>query len=212
MSTTAKSIELGPVARHRSMTPEADPTPAELTEYHSGVGCLLWLAKETRVDIAAATSFAQQGKPKIKDFMNVNKLLRSARATSSSRLLIHRVEVKSGRSVIVAYGDSSWANCPDNLSSQGGCMIVLSDIGILTPAGGRFSLLDWRSSKLKRVGRSTLAAEAQSNATAADLGMFARATAAEIMTERYHAGRDGVPPGDFPRLILVTDCRSPTTC
>ena len=43
----AKSIELGPVSRHRSMTPKADLTPAELTEYRSGVGCFMRLVKET---------------------------------------------------------------------------------------------------------------------------------------------------------------------
>ena len=109
---------------------------------------------------------------------------------------------------IISYGDSSWANNKD-LTSQTGLAICLSTKDSLQ-GSALGTLLDWKSSRTKRVVRSTLAEEAGAADNAVDHGAFVQAFLREVMTQTpHHLTKEA---NENPCLIAVTDCRSLYDC
>ena len=68
---------------------------------------------------------------------------------------------------LVVFSDAAFAVRPDG-SSQGGLLVVMTSKKVLSGETVPYSVLSWRSHKLQRVCRSSLAAEAQGLATALD--------------------------------------------
>ena len=141
------------------------------------------------------------------EFSRSGKLLAYARKTSLQTLIIRRINMSNA--CIIAFGDSSWANAP-GFKSQAGFVIGLADQAALTSEGGLWSLLAWRSYRIKRVCRSTLAAETSACDVALDLAEYIRKIALEMLdvgqraTDRTQGQKDVV---DLPTYV-VTDCRS----
>ena len=82
--------------------------------------------------------------------------------------------------IIVAYGDSGWANAP-SLKSQTGCLIAITTAEALVktvPA----SYADHQSQRTHRTVRSTLAAEAIAADNAVDRGTYVAAYSSEVIT------------------------------
>jgi len=73
---------------------------------------------------------------------------------------------------MIAYSDASFA-CRNDLSGQGGYMLVMVSKKEAEGEEGWYNVLDWRSWKLLRVARSTLSAESQGASEAADALLFA---------------------------------------
>ena len=92
---------------------------------------------------------------------STNKALRFAKANSDVRLQYSPLGAGVEDVTFIAYSDAAFA-CRADLSSQGGYLTILEG-----NACG-YHLLDWRSFKLPRVARSTLAAEGQAASEAAD--------------------------------------------
>ena len=65
------------------------------------------------------------------------------------------------------FTDAAWAVRPDG-SSQGGYLLFFSDKDLLEGKEAKVSIMDWKSWKLKRKVRSSLAAESQAFADAVD--------------------------------------------
>ena len=74
----------------------------------------------------------------------------------------------------LALSDAAWATRPDG-SSQGGYLILAVPQAAFSDELTSYSIIDWRSWKLERVSRSSLNAETQAAATAADALEFAKA-------------------------------------
>ena len=68
---------------------------------------------------------------------------------------------------MVCWSDASWANRPDG-TSAGGYLIGLCDRKILDGAKTHVTMVSWNSNKLRRVARSSLAAEVQAMSNAED--------------------------------------------
>ena len=64
-------------------------------------------------------------------------------------------------------------------------MVFIAGEGVNSTEGDRASLLDWRSHRIKRQCRSTLAAETMAMDAAMDAGLFARELMAEVMIPSY---------------------------
>jgi hypothetical protein len=109
--------------------------------------------------------------------------------------------------VLLAFGDASWANASENCS-QAGFILFLAEDSVLTAAGGWMSPHDWRSHRIRRVCRSTLAAECMAMDAAVDAAMFLRALLAEMLVSNYVAGKCGPISPNFLPLKSITDCRS----
>ena len=176
--------------------------PELVTEFRSGIGSLQWLAGTTRGDLSAYVSLLQKKHDELKvaDLIQVNQVLRYVKATATAHFRVFPVNLES--CMFVAYGDSGFANAPQN-KSQGGYVVLLTDKAALhgeQPA----SLLEWKSYRHQRVLRSTLAAEAASLDRAQDVGNFMACSFTEMLDPGYRATQ-GVPGFE---VVPITDARS----
>ena len=200
-----ENLALAPMPRWRSCTPSASLTPLESTELKSGVGSLQWLVGQTRPDLAASTSLCQGPNPTIQTLQDINGLLREAKRTSNFCLTLRPIDFR--KACFLAFGDASWANAEQS-ASQAGFMIFLGTFAAFTVIGSVVSLQDWRSHRIRRVCRSTLAAECMAMDASVDSAMFLRGLYAEVLLSKYSASSCGPLPADFLPLKSITDCRS----
>ena len=102
-----------------------------------------------------------------------------------------------------AFSDASWANAASG-RKQAGLLILAASSKALAgevPA----SILEWRSHRLRRVTRSTLAAEAAAMDAAVDHAVYM----SHFMSCLYKSDHilSGISPPIF-KVVPVTDCRS----
>ena len=200
-----RATSLTPLPRWRSATPNAELLPKEMTELRSAGGCLHWLVGQTRPDLAAGTSLYMSGKPTVHHLGQLNKLLKEAKNSEDWALTFRPIDLATSK--IVVFTDSSWANA-EELKSQAGYMVFLAGAEVETVKGDDVSLLDWRSHRIKRQCRSTLAAETMSMDAGVDAAIYTRELFAEILIKDYVPSQCGRLPADFMPVVAVTDCRS----
>ena len=94
----------------------------------------------------------------------------------------HKVNLDGAK--IVVYTDSSWANAQDMKSQAGFCVFRAGEF-VDTLDGDAASLLDWRSHRIKRQCRSTLAAETMAMDAGMDSGIFCRELLGEMLIKSY---------------------------
>ena len=201
-----KALSLSPIPKWRSLMKDDALTQPEITELKSGIGCLHWLTGQTRPDLAAGASLNQGGsRPTVTHLIEVNKLLKEAMKSENFKLTFVPINLAVAR--IVAFSDASWANAED-LRSQAGYMVYVTGPDVFSPAGDRANLVEWRSHRIRRRCRSTLAAETMALDTATDAALFTRELLAEMMIEEYRPTQSGrLDPSVFP-AAMATDCRS----
>ena len=138
-------------------------TEEERTKFRAAIGQLNWIAGMTRpdlsFDVCQLSSIVKQAT--IADMMYVNKVIKRAQMEPLSlavpSLDLSKVEV-------VAFADASYNNLPEG-GSQGGNIIFLTD-------GNKSAPLQWSSSRIRRVVRSTLAAESLSASNGCDSSLY----------------------------------------
>ena len=177
--------------------------PDLITEFKSGIGSLQWLAGTSRGDISSDVSLLQKppAELKVEDLLEVNSVLRYVRATNNACYKLVPIDFKD--LILIAYGDSGWANAPGG-KSQGGLVIAATHRAALSkpqPA----SLLEWKSFRHQRVLRSTLAAEAASLDRAEDSGNFLATMLSELIDGQFSSTTREVP---LVEVVPVTDARS----
>ena len=84
---------------------------------------------------------------------------------------------------MVVYSDASLGNLPNGVSSAGGHIIFLRD------TDGKICPLYWESRKIRRVVRSTLAAETLAASDAVDNAFYL----SELLSELIFAGKKSIP-------------------
>ena len=102
--------------------------------------------------------------------LEANKVLRYAKQNGDVGLEFRSLGRKEDMTFI-AFSDASFACRADN-SSQGGYIVAMVDRATAEGAEGHYNVVDWRSWKLARISRSTLAAESQAASEAADSLLF----------------------------------------
>ncbi|CAE7201569.1 CCC1, partial [Symbiodinium sp. CCMP2592] len=138
---------------------------------------------------------------KMADLREVNSVLRYVKATPEAMVRIVHVPLES--LIFVAYGDSGFANAPNN-KSQGGLVIVATDrCALREPCEA--SLLEWKSYRHQRVLRSTLAAEASALDRSHDHARFMAMVFSEMVYGDYIAT---VNERAKHEVVPVTDARS----
>jgi len=187
-----------PSARFRE-NPEL--TATERTEYRSCTGSGQWLSGASRPDISASVSLLQDGHPTIHQLQRLYKVLEYVRETPDAGIVLRGIPLNPHDTVVVSYGDSSWANAPDH-KSQLGLVVALSSRAALKGAAPA-SIIDWRSCRSKRQVRSTLAAEANAADQSIDHGYYASAFLSECLT-----GKSPVTHDPCVALFNATDCKS----
>ena len=136
------------------------------------VGQIGWLATRSRPDLAfaASTGIMKSDHYCIAHLKNVNKHI--SNALNHPEVCLVFIPQKQHVS-FVCYTDASFGNLP-NGNSQGAQLIFLTSTDTLTNTSRRCSLLDWRSAKLQRVTRSTLASETLSLSDGVDQVLYLR--------------------------------------
>ena len=155
------------------------------------IGQLQWIAKLTRPDIALDTSDLSS-KVKAATTDDVKRANKVVRKVKSDPMMIRIPNVGSiSEASIYTYCDSSFANLTDDCASQGGFIIFL--VG----RNGNAAPLIWTSHKLKRVVRSSKAAETLALQDAADYSVFLKK-----IIEKMYSLQNTIP------VICVTDNES----
>lgn len=161
----ASSLQTISINKARSSNKLCELSETEKNEYRALVGQLNWLAANTRPDIAfdiCELSVATK-KATVGDLLKLNKVV--DRVVKDSVKLHFPAMQELQSCYIECYTDAAFGNLPDS-GSQGGTIIFLKD------SSGQRCPLFWQSKKLKRVVRSTLAAEASALAEGAERAIY----------------------------------------
>ena len=129
-----------------------DLSSEEYTEFRSLVGAHQWLVSGTRPDIAFDTLLqsCKLKKATKEDLFMIGKTVKRAKIEVTNKFtdLGNPEEWK-----LIMYSDASFANLPDTVSSCFGFIILIMG------SNQRCCPISWKANKIKRVCRSTLAAE-----------------------------------------------------
>ena len=124
----------------------------EMKQLRSLIGQLNWIATQTRPDLLfeccdLASSFKNAT---VANIIQANKVVKKAKESS----FIQLARIRNCSTLkLIAYHDASYANLNDG-GSQGGYVIFLTD-----DEGAKLAPIAWQSKRIKRVVKSTLAAE-----------------------------------------------------
>ncbi len=154
------------------------------------VGQLNWVAFQTRPDMAfdACNTAVSLKNATMRDIQIANKSIKKAKTNEVS---IHFRDIGVVQDAqIVCFCDASFRNLKGE-SSQGGHIIFIK-------SNKTFSPVTWQSKKIKRIVKSTLAAEALALDDAADACFYLKTLLQEII---------GGQKNSFP-IILKTDSRN----
>ena len=147
-------------------------TDREKTALRGLIGGLQWPAVQSspHLQCMVSTLAGQVSKATTSTLDAANRCLRFAKQNGDAGLEFRHIGPKD-EITFAAYSGASFAS-RDDLSSQGGYFIVMVHKDVTTGGEGAYNVIDWRSWKLARVSRSTLAAESQAASEAADALLF----------------------------------------
>ncbi|CAE7322055.1 RE2, partial [Symbiodinium sp. CCMP2456] len=167
-------------------------------------GQLAWVANHSRPDQTFLASYLQgiQDKALVSHLDLYNKAVREMKARKVS-LRFPSVPVDRWR--LLAITDAGWG-VRANGESQGGLLLCLCDKDVLEQKPGKTWVIEWSSKKLRRVVRSSTAAETLAAQNGLDSIEFAQAFLQEVLV--------GMSPRQFQQWVpetqsgLVIDSKS----
>ena len=132
----------------------------------------------------------------------MNKLARKATAWARTPLKIHAHHSP----VVVTYTDAGWTTRPYG-TSQGGVQLVFkANSKLLQGRESNMSLISWHRSRLRRVARSSSAAETQAAADGDDEAVYIRLCLKEVLFGQLDLRTWQSEARQIP-AALVVDCR-----
>lgn len=183
-------LELISLSKERSSIAQQElVSESERTEIRKAIGKLNWLACMTRPEISFTVSdiSSRITSATISDVKLTNKTIKFLK-TTKGYIKIPRIELSSLK--LMVYADASFNNL-GNGHSQGGHIVLIAD------SKGNCSAISWSSNRLRRVVRSTLAAETLSFADGADSAFYL----SKMM-------KDFLPEVNIPPIECYSDSRS----
>ena len=138
------------------------------------VGALNWVVRATRPDLSfdmvqLSTKF---NNGKVEDLIKARKVVKSL-LQMENKVVFPKLDVNSLK--LVVYTDASFGNLNDGVDSMGACIVFLTD------KNGKCVPLDWSANKVKRVVKSTIAAETLALANGLDNAIFTRRLISEML-------------------------------
>ena len=167
-------------------------------------GQLAWVANHTRPDQAFLASYLQgvQDKALVAHLDLYNKAVREMK---SRKVCLRFPPVPLDRWRLIVITDAGWG-VRANGESQGGLLLCLCDQDVLDQKPGKTWVVEWSSKKLRRVVRSSTAAETLAAQNGLDAIEFAQAFLQEVV--------HGMSPRQFQQWVpeqpsgLVIDSKS----
>ena len=158
----------------------------EIAVVRTKLGQLSWAARQTRPDIAFEVC-EMSGKIKIMTIQDLKRLNKIIRQTHNIDVKLKYKDVGNEMAIYV-FSDASFGNL-NNGGSQGGHVICISGTKNLT------NIISWKSSKLRRVVKSTLSSETLALSEAVDNGHLTSVLLGELL---YNAEK-------APKMICYVD-------
>ena len=195
----------------RRATPEDSLTGVEISQYLSLVQQLAWPVRTTLVRHAYLVSDLQQktSRATVADLVRANFVRRDlVKAVEDGEGLTFR-PMKGYRPenmAIVAAHDASFSN-EAGMKSQQGYMLFAAQTDAFS-GEGEVHFLDWSSSTIKRVVRSTLAAESAAASKCFDRAVFLRVIIAEFLQGSKAIGARWQDLQQRVPMLFLSDCRS----
>ena len=204
-----EAIDYMVLTKDRRAMANAPLTPAEVTSFRGLIGQMGWVTRQTRPDLMVNVSMAAQsmGSPKIKDVVALNKAVKMMKETAEAKWrFVHSPDLQLHDLVVCVFADSSFANI-DGTKSQCGFVVVLTTKDIKNGGNSPIHILETYSGSIKRVCRSTLAAEANGFLTGVEAGEYVRSLILELQNPRE---KINVLEKEFgkSKLICITDAKS----
>ena len=164
--------KISPLPLEKSRQPHQPMSDREHTMLRQLLGSLQWPAVQSSPHLQASTSLlsGEMSSGLSSPLLEANRLLRFAKSNSDVHLRFPPLgDLKDLR--ITCMFDAALGVRHDG-SSQGGFLILLTHKDAYAGVESPYHLLEWRSMRLPRVARSSLAAEVQSAAAAVDSTEF----------------------------------------
>ena len=148
-----------PKLRNRD-SPLLEVTPEETSSLKSTLGGALWLAKETRPDLAVQVSQGQQmlPKPTLGEARTIGNVVR--RAKQYKHLVWKILSIPMDELRLVLHSDAAFANAKKQ-GTQAGYLVGITNSNLQNGKPSPWAPALWKSYRLKRVVGSTFAGESQ---------------------------------------------------
>jgi hypothetical protein len=195
---TLEEIELG---KERKLELDQPVTEKERTMLRAVLGGMQWLVGQTRVDVMVDVNLLQSqvSTATVATLLEANKALRKLRQRSDLKIITRYID---GEVHFVGWSDASWANRKCG-SSTGGYLIGACGKEVVDGQTGHVSVVSWATNKLKRVARSSLAAEVQALSVTEDELHLVRAAWAEFNGKQINLNDPDKVIKEVPGIVVI---------
>ena len=197
------------IAKDRMNSPDLPITEGERTQPRAAIGAVQRAATQTSPHLQAHTSYlaGDINNATVATLLEANKMLRFAKANSDVGLEYSPLG-SLDELTLVTFSDAAFAS-RQNHAGQGSFLVtIVNKAALETGAASKYHIIDWRSFKLARLARSTLAAKGQVASEAADAHLFATTFVKAMTTANYSLQH----PGSTLVLWSLTPKPSTTCC
>ena len=183
-------------------------TEVEKSAFRGLIGQMGWVTRQSRPDLMVNVSMAAQSmsRPTVEDVVKLNRAVKMLKDTSEAKWCFRKSDLKLNDAVVFVFADSSFANV-EGSKSQCGYVTGLASPEITNGGPVPIYVLEAFSGSIKRVCRSTLAAEANGFLSGTEAGEYLRALVMEIMHPNV-ATRDLDQLYLKKKIACFTDARS----
>ncbi|CAE7726450.1 unnamed protein product, partial [Symbiodinium necroappetens] len=203
-----ESIDYMLLAPARRKLPNATLTEEEKSNFRALIGQMGWVTRQSRPDLTVNVSMASQsmGRPTVKDVVELNKAVKMLKETSEAKWRFVASDLTLEECRVFCFADSSFAN-GEGLKSQCGYVVGLTKESITDGSEHPICLLETYSGSIKRVCRSTLAAESNGFLAGAEAAEYVRMILMEV---KYPTERLIDLDREFKkdRVLCFTDAKS----
>ena len=210
MKTYLKKLAPITVNKDRRNHSSVSCTPKEVTQLRGLLGGLQWPAGQAMPHLQASVSLLQGqiSRSTIGTINEVNRTLKFAKEYADVGLHYQHDPTYNHNQLptFIVFSDAALATRED-LSSQGGYLILAAHPRILDGETVPIQVVDWSSKKLTRVSRSSLNSEAQAAATAVDALEFVKTFYALMLDPRRDPRQDSTMQ-DLGMSALVVDAKA----